>query len=152
MASGWYIEKSRTVEHLGEHLPAARSRVARAPNPGRLASLLGTDQLYLAILGYDDAIAMRAGSGSFSPYGQVPVQQLRGMSDTHVLIAHADFPLHHAWLVSEALSDLQRVDSLTLASTEHLPQHPGAELYARGEPNPGSGDSGRNQHHPGAGG
>jgi len=132
-----YSLAQQTVARLDEHLPDARSRVARAPGPGRLASLLGTDQLYLAVLGYPDAIAMRTGSGSFKPYGQVPLQSLQALSTEHVLVAHESFPLHHAWLVSEAISAVDAMADSKAGVVENLPQHPGAELHARGEPNPG---------------
>ena len=61
-----YELAKRVVALLAEHLPAAKSRVARAPDAGRLASLLGTAQLAVATLSGADAAAMLAGSGRFA--------------------------------------------------------------------------------------
>ena len=61
------------VAVLEEHLPAAQARPARAPTAGRLlASLIGTDQMDVAILSAEDTAAMRAGTGPFAPYGPHP--------------------------------------------------------------------------------
>ena len=40
------------------HLPESRARASRAPDPRRLASLLGTAQFDVAILSLDDAAAL----------------------------------------------------------------------------------------------
>ena len=61
------------AETLGHLLPEAAARPARAPHPERLASLLGTRQLELALLSVETAQGIKAGSGRFAPYGTVPL-------------------------------------------------------------------------------
>jgi len=117
------------VAVLDEHLPAASARVARAPHAGRLASLLGTEQLDVAVLAADQAAAMRVGSGAFEPYGPISLNLLSPLRD-RLLIARSDFPARHAWLVAEALMETTR------AGDASIPLHPGARAFLRGDPVP----------------
>ncbi len=128
-----YAEAKRLAAVLAERLPKSRSRVARAPTAGRLASLLGTDQLDVAVLSRDDAVAMRSGEGKFAPYGKIPLALLANL-DAYVLIAHERFPARHAWLVSKTLS--KTVSSSGQA--EALDWHPGTQMFLNGEPEPHS--------------
>ena len=64
-----YDLAQQVVATLDERLPEAAARPARARTAGRLASLLGTDQLKLAVLSEEDAAAMAVGAGRFAPYG-----------------------------------------------------------------------------------
>lgn len=89
---------------LGHHLPDAKSRVARAPNSQRLASLLGTDQLDVAVLSHADAEAIRKGEGKFAPYGEIALNDLLDLGK-YVLVAHERFPERHSELVIAALAD-----------------------------------------------
>jgi hypothetical protein len=90
------------AETLGHLLPEAAARPARAPHPERLASLLGTRQLELALLSVETAQGIRAGSGRFAPYGSVPLTTVTTV-DSYVLVAHEDFTPHHGWLIAAAL-------------------------------------------------
>ena len=102
------------VSEFENSLPEAAARVARAPNAQRLASLLGTDQLELAVLERKEAFAMVMGEGRFAPYGAVPLTVLSELSDDRLLIAHQTFPVNHASLVAKTLaaSALAREDGV----------------------------------------
>ncbi len=118
------------VAVLEEHLPAAQARPARAPTAGRLASLIGTDQMDVAILSAKDTAAMRAGTGPFAPYGPIPLHILTPVQD-RLLIAHARFPARHAWQVTDALSGSDLIGSVTRDMFPHL--HPGSRAFIDGE-------------------
>lgn len=92
------------VGRLEEHLPEARARVARAPDAGRLASLLGTDQLDVAVLSPREAVAMAAGEGAFAPYGPVEIVLLMPYAG-YALVSRRDFSAPHALAVATALAD-----------------------------------------------
>lgn len=100
-----YAHAQRIVAALDKELPAARARIARARRPDRLASLLGTDQLEVAVLDAETAEQMRLGAGAFAPYGPIPlVAQRRLKGDGgHSLYAHADFPARHSTALRIAL-------------------------------------------------
>ncbi|MEM8646672.1 MAG: hypothetical protein AAGF86_10045, partial [Pseudomonadota bacterium] len=98
---------------------------------GRLASLLGTDQLDVAVLSRDDAVAMRGGEGKFAPYGKIPLVLLANLND-YVLIAHERFPTRHAWLVSKTLSETVSASG----QAEALEWHPGTQMFLNGKPEP----------------
>lgn len=120
---------------LAEHLPRARSRVARAPDARRLASLLGTEQLDVAVLGPADAEDMRAGSGQFEPYGAIGILQLAVLDD-YVLVAHERFPARHAWLVAAALHAGSVLKENQSSAAEIIDVHPGSALFLSGKPEP----------------
>jgi len=120
-----YALAGRIAAQLGSHLPEARARVARAPGPGRLASLLGTGQLDLAVLAPAGAQAIRAGRGPFAAYGPVPLALLLPLG-AHLLAAHADFPARHAWLVADALLGTPLAPEAPRPENPALPWHPGS--------------------------
>lgn len=130
-----YALAKRIEDLLAEHLPAAKARVARAPHAGRLASLLGTDQLEVAVLSTSDAKAMLRGSGRFSPYGPIRLSLLLPLGD-HLLLAHEDFPEKHAWLVASALAGTELAPSLINPSVLGIPWHPGSRGFFDGHPEP----------------
>ena len=120
------------AEALGHLLPEAASRPARAPHPQRLASLLGTRQLELATLSVETAERIKAGSGPFKPYGAVPLVQIANLG-AHILVSHAAFTPHHAWLVASALDQ----SGYLLASgpeTKSFALHDGVSAYLDGVP------------------
>jgi hypothetical protein len=100
---GTWHAAQEIVALLEEHLPEARARVARAPNAGRLASLIGTHQLEVAVLGPADAAAMAAGEGPFAPYGPVELALLSPFG-RYALVSRRDFPPPHARAVASALA------------------------------------------------
>lgn len=123
------------VAHLERHLPEARARPARAPTAGRLAALLGTDQLEMAVLSATDARAMVAGTGGFGPYGAVPLRLVAELSD-RLLVAHAGFPDRHARLVSAAIIDGELARHPAPDHDPPLAWHPGTAEFLGGAPPP----------------
>ncbi len=129
-----YDLAKQAVALLAEHLPAAKARVARAPDARRLASLLGTDQLEVAILDRERAAAMRAGSGRFAPYGPIALSLLTPL-EGRLLVSRADFPQRHAWLVTGALAGTDLAPAAP-AEDHGLPWHPGSRAFLEGQPEP----------------
>jgi hypothetical protein len=130
-----YELAKRAVDVLAVHLPDAQARVARAPDARRLASLIGTDQLEVAVLSADDARGMIAGEGPFEPYGAIQLVALAPLAG-RVLVARADFPERHAWLVTGALGRTELAESMARGEDPGIPWHPGsiARLEERQEP------------------
>ncbi len=120
---------------LARHLPKAKCRVARAPTAERLASLIGTDHLDVAVLRRTEAVAMLNGSGRFTPYGRVAIRQLAGLG-SHLLVAHERFPARHAWLVAAALHAGSAVDEAEQKADPEIDWHRGSLSYLQGQPEP----------------
>jgi hypothetical protein len=118
-------------EHL---LPDAKARVARAPGMDRIASLMGTEQMDVAILDPEDAAAMAAGTGKFRAYGEVPVGVLALLQESKILVARRDFRADHGWMVAAAAAESGL--AATDAAPPSLPWHRGAGIFRRGEPIP----------------
>jgi hypothetical protein len=131
-----YDLAKQVVALLAEHLPAANTRVARASDAGRLASLLGTGQMNVATLSASDAAEMLRGAGRFEAYGAIALRLLTPI-DGRLLVARSDFPERHAWLVTGALVG----SGLTLAVEQPrdagIPWHPGSRSFLDGRPEPG---------------
>ena len=110
------------VARINHALPKAKARAARAPHPERLASLIGTGQMEVAVLPVSEALAMRAGEGKFAPYGRIGLMQISGFG-AHVLVADSGFPDRHGWMLSAALEE----GAITQATSDSaaLPLHPG---------------------------
>ncbi len=127
------------VALLAAHLPAAKSRVARAPDAGRLASLLGTAQMAVATLSPADAAAMLQGAGRFAAYGAIALRVLTPVDD-RLLVARADFPERHAWLVTGALVGSDLAPPLEPPGGDPgIPWHPGSLALLEGTSEPGDG-------------
>ncbi len=103
-----YARAKAVAEHLAERLPASRARVARAPAASRLAGLLATGQLDIAVLDALTAQAMAVGADVFLAYGALELATLAMLPGGRVLAAHARFPERHGAQLAEALlgSDL----------------------------------------------
>lgn len=123
---------------LAHNLPKSKCRVARAPTAQRLASLIGTDQLDVAVLNSADAIGMLNGSGQFEPYGPISIRQLAKIGG-RLLVAHQRLPARHAWLIAATLDQTKTIDMRKLDSDSDISWHSGALSYLRGKPQPGSG-------------
>ena len=130
-----YALARRMVAILEERLPAARARVARAPTPGRLASLLGTDQLDVALLGHADAKAMAAGRDRFAPYGEIALLTIF-LHPKYALVGRADIPARHAWLIAHALHESDVDLPLPVDASPPLAWHEGARGFLAGQPLP----------------
>jgi hypothetical protein len=122
-------QAERLVNELNHALPKAKARVARAPHPERLASLIGTDQMELAVLGRGEAVEMRDGTGKFAPYGRIALSELLAIGD-HVLVAEESFPVRHGWMVAAALA----AEGLDAGPdpTNDLAPHSGALAFRQG--------------------
>jgi len=125
-----YAAAKAIVAHLAEHLPAARARVARAPAPSRLASLMATEQLDVALLDERNIRAMRRGDGVFAAYGSIDLTSLARI-DRWLLVSRRDFPIRHGWLLAAGLDDFARA-----SAPEDIPVHTGAAAYYAGLPEP----------------
>jgi len=128
-----YAWAGKLVDVLQAHLPAASSRVARAPSVQRLASLLGTEQLDVAILSDRKAQDMARGVEEFVAYGEIALATL-ALLPQHALVCRSQIPARHAWLISAALQDND--PALDLDREPPLPWHQGAALYRSGAPVP----------------
>ncbi len=133
----------QVAEVLAEVLPESLARVSRAPHGERIASLISSKQLDLALMPPDEAAALKAGRPPFADYGPVALMSLVGVGD-YLLVCRADFPAAHAFLVAGALSANRRRLTVpmvpgrknTTAPDPRVPLHPGARLYFTGAPAP----------------
>ena len=133
-----YELAERIATHLAERLPKSRARLSRAANYRRLASLLGTAQLEVAVLSRARAIAMAGAGPPFTDFEPLPLRRLYDMGD-YILTSHADFPARHAYLVSRTLAEKAAPVAGTVlgaVETDGIPPHPGSTAYARGAPLP----------------
>lgn len=117
------------IDGINHALPKAKARAARAPHPQRLASLIGTDQMELAVLARAEAHDMHQGAGRFRPYGPIDLTRIADFGD-YVLVADAGFPLRHAWMISAALAEADMPQATP--ETLFLRLHPGAEARIAG--------------------
>jgi len=127
------------AETLARHLPESRSRVSRAPSAQRLASLIATDQMDVAVLPRAAGRALADGTPPYAAFGAVPLSLLFGF-EHHVLVCRADFPATHAYLVSRTLDETMAAvpgAALGMADPEGvLALHPGSRDYLLGRPLP----------------
>jgi len=121
-----YVLAKKAAEQLHEHLPSSRARVARAPAATRLAGLLATDQLDLAILEPGIVRAMSTADGRFAAYGRLALQTLAMFMDGRALVAHARFSDEHAALVAEALIGSPVAPLIAQYASPPTPWHPAA--------------------------
>ena len=128
-----YVLAKQVAAALAEELPAAQARVARAPRPERLASLLGTAQLDVALLSPSTAELMQAGAGPFKPYGPVALG-LMGWVEDQILVARPAFRSDHAWLVTGALAHAEMLHAE--GGQIDVGWHDGGHAYWRGAPRP----------------
>lgn len=122
------------VETLAAKLPLARAMVSRARDIMRSAALLKTDQAKIAILSYADAKAMFEGTEPFEEYQPMPLQVLMD-NGTHLLVARADLPLQHGFLVVVTLLEEAKALHLDvpLDGKFGMKIHAGARAAALGE-------------------
>ena len=128
----------RIAAVLATHLPASKARVTRAPHTERIASLMSSKQLDVALMSPPDAVALAADLPPFQGYGPVGLRTLIAL-DGYLLVCRDDFPARHAYAVARTLH-LHRAD-LPHAATANaeppaIPLHPGALAYVEGRPSP----------------
>jgi len=134
---------TRIAALLAERLPESRAQVSRAPHMERVASLISSKQMDVALMRRDDAAALRAGAPPFESFGPVSLRTIVGLGD-HLLVCRDDFPARHAWLICEALArdrDALPVPLSPFSPTAEspdgrVPLHPGAQAYFMGSPLP----------------
>jgi TRAP-type uncharacterized transport system substrate-binding protein len=128
----------KVAEVLATHLPESSARVTRGPDPWRLASLLTTGQLEVALLSLADAAALRDGRSPFDAFGPTDLNGLFAFGD-YLLVCRPDFPAHHAYQVVQTLSEnaaaIPGATSID-ATASPVAIHAGARAYALGEPMP----------------
>ncbi len=132
---------------LAEHLPESKARPSRAPSLERVASLIATKQMNVAVLTRAQAAALMNGRAAFHKGAPVALRALYATA-AHLLVCRADFPAAHAYLVVQTL-DRQRA-ALPLAGARvpdpaqsPVPVHEGALAYLDGRPLPGAATLGR---------
>jgi TRAP-type uncharacterized transport system substrate-binding protein len=126
------------VAGLAEELPESRARVTRATDPVRIASLLATGQLDVAVVSREEAAKMLAGSGDFSVVGPVPLRSLADLG-TNLVVTVDGLKPRHAYLLALAIDHLRPalpVAAAALDAPAALPMHPGAAAYYDGLPTP----------------
>jgi TRAP-type uncharacterized transport system substrate-binding protein len=127
---------TRIAALLAERLPESRARVSRAPHKERVASLISSKQMDVALMHHNDAADLRAGASPYADYGPAPLHMIVAIGD-YQLVCRDDFPARHAWLIAEALSeDPHSIRVSGDESDARVPLHPGAEAYFRGRPLP----------------
>lgn len=136
---GSYELGRQLSEILAEHLPESKARVTRAPYLQRIASLISTQQLDVALLNRSEAIALAEGMAPFADFDPLSVRVL-AESNGFVLICRDDFPDAHAYLVSKTLLEHASA-TLQLQIPEHkqlqpLQLHAGTSAYRQGLPLP----------------
>jgi hypothetical protein len=123
----------RFATALRERLPDSRAQAARAPHVQRIASLISSKQMDVAMLSLNNARLLARGDPPFEETGVVPLRSLV-QDGEHLLVCREDFPARHAYLVSEAL--LRNLPGVNAPeqSSDTVPVHSGTLSFLRGEP------------------
>ena len=147
-----FIVASRTDPHavvladalavgLARELPESHARMTRASDPVRIASLLATGQLDVAIVSRSEAAGMSSGSGAYRAVGPVPIRTLAELG-AHFFVTVETFKKRHAYLLAAAVEHLRSSLPVAAEATSSqplmLPEHPGAAAYRGGAPLPDS--------------
>lgn len=133
----------RVANVLAAHLPKSHARVSRAPTTDRIASLISTKQMDVALLSRDDATMLLAGRAPFAEYGPVPLRTIVALGD-YLLVCREDFPALHAYLLAETLMEnraeldlvVSSPDARSISAEPIVPAHRGARAYFEGGPPP----------------
>jgi hypothetical protein len=123
---------------LAVQLPTSHARMTRATDPVRVASLLATGQLDVAVVARADAAGMLAGTGDFRAVGAVPLRRLADLG-AHLLVALESFRNKHAYLLADAVEHLRPtlpIPAGAAADMPAVPEHVGALAYRTGLPLP----------------
>jgi len=122
------------VATLRQNLPLSRALVSRTQDLGRMASLLKTDQVKLAVLSHEHARQMFAGDAPFESFKPLELQILVD-NGKYLLVTRPDLPTYHGYLLTTAL--MEAADKLQLVNPGKgrfgMPVHAGAQAYYRGE-------------------
>jgi hypothetical protein len=122
------------VATLREKLPLSRAMVSRTQYMTRMASLLKTDQVKIAVLSYQHAQQMFTGEPPFEEYAPLQLDILVD-NGKYLLVTLPNLPLYHGYLVTTAL--MEAADKLQLINPGQgrfgMAVHAGAQAYYRGE-------------------
>jgi hypothetical protein len=127
------------AEGLAREVPESNARMTRATDPVRIASLLATGQLDVAVVSREEAAAMLTGAEEYRAVGGVPLRRLAHLG-AHVMVAHESFRSRHAYILAAAVDHLRADLPLSAATPgeepSHLADHAGAAAYRSGAPLP----------------
>jgi hypothetical protein len=122
------------VATLREKLPLSRAMVSRTQYMTRMASLLKTDQVKIAVLSYQHAQQIVTGEPPFEDYAPLQLDILVD-NGKYLLVTLPNLPLYHGYLVTTAL--MEAADKLQLINPGQgrfgMAVHAGAQAYYRGE-------------------
>ena len=122
------------VATLREKLPLSRAMVSRTQYMTRMASLLKTDQVKIAVLSYQHAQQMFTGKPPFEEYAPLQLDILVD-NGKYLLVTLPNLPLYHGYLVTTAL--MEAADKLQFINPGQgrfgMAVHAGAQAYYRGE-------------------
>ena len=126
-------------------IPDAQPEAARAPSLSRIASLVATRQIDVAVLTAGQAAAMSRGTGETAEEGPVPLRLVAFLREPYVLACNAQFDRDKAYLLAFGLFDgegsatlaprVRSLDEVTRgAAALGIPLHAGArEFYLERE-------------------
>ena len=92
------------VAVLRENLPLSRAMVSRTHDMTRIASLLKTDQVKMAVLSYQHARLMFTGEPPFAEYAPLALEILVD-NGKYLMVTRPNLPLYHGYLVTTALME-----------------------------------------------
>jgi hypothetical protein len=122
------------VAVLRENLPLSRAMVSRAHDMPRIASLLKTNQVKLAVLSYMHARLFFTGAPPFEEFAPLPLEILVD-NGSYLMVTLPDLPLHHGYLIAAAL--MTEADKLKLVNPGKgqfgMAVHAGAKAFFNGE-------------------
>ena len=122
------------VATLREKLPLSRAMVSRTQYMTRMASLLKTDQVKIAVLSYQHAQQMSTGEPPFEEYAPLKLDILVD-NGKYLLVTLPNLPLYHGYLITTAL--MEAADKLQLINPGQgrfgMAVHAGAQSHYRGE-------------------
>ena len=129
-----YALTRELAANLAAALPKSRARPSRAGSHARLASLLATGQMDVAVLSPAEVRELRAGQGAGRGAGAIDLRLLLELEQGYLLVARADYPERHAYRVAEALAG-EVAPRLPMLKSG-LPLHAGVEALIAGQPLP----------------
>ena len=133
-----YPVGKQVAELLVQTVPETRARVTRARTVERLGSLIATDQLQVLLLSENHVSELAQGTGPFKAFGPIAIMRLFRF-DRLVLVARAEFPASHAWIIVRAFLDNAGAFNGMPPRPDDgaVPVHPGALAALNGEQPPG---------------
>jgi TRAP-type uncharacterized transport system substrate-binding protein len=130
------------AEVLATHLPESRAMAARARDALEIVKLLGSQQLDVALLPTETALAALHGRGSFQEEGALSLRTL-AVFGPYLLVCRDDFAPARAYQIARTLAEhggalphAHQGLSPGIAERSPLPWHPGAHAFYAGAPPP----------------